>query len=258
MAVFVGGVGVTACLGGLMAIWVSRSRVLQSSTEILSVADDGLKLVKDRATHAGELVSKLQSSADPIASKILRLADKTARTAEDEKELEVSAEELSERLGRVGPAVEAAASTVAELKRTSRLSRSAGLAGIGIAGDELLDQDAQESFAPLAEMPMNLKHLREKVATIRANEQIQEGSVGNLARAAHDTDEILKSVSSLLKRVRAKAFALETNLEELRTSVPAWTNWTAVIGSVFLAWMGVGQFCLLRHGRESMRTNRSA
>ena len=37
--------------------------------------------------------------------------------------------------------------------------------------------------------------------------------------------------------------------------MPWWINWIACIGSVILAWMGLGQFALMRRARETVRAN---
>jgi hypothetical protein len=66
-------------------------------------------------------------------------------------------------------------------------------------------------------------------------------------------DSDLTSVESKLERVRQKAAELGKEAADLRTAVPAWTNGAAVIGSVVLAWMGLGQFVLSRWGRDRIR-----
>jgi chromosome segregation ATPase len=258
LAIVLGVIGLVACMAGLIALWVARPRVLESSAEILAAADDGLKLVEERATHVDELVSKIQSSLDPVSSKILKLADKSAPTPEDEKELKVSAEDLSERLQQVGPIVETAESAVAFLHKSSRLTRSVQQSGFRIPNGKALAEDAEESSQPLSRMAVNLKQLHEKLAMVSGSKQGQKEIVANLVQATRDVDENLKSVTSLLQRVREKAVALGTDVEKLHTKVPAWTNWTAVIGSLVLTWMGLGQFVLFRKGWDAIHPNRTA
>jgi hypothetical protein len=258
LAIVLGGIGLAACVAGLIALWVARPRVLRSSAEILAAADDGLKLVEERAAHVGELVSNIQSSLDPVSSKILKLAGKSAPTPEDDKELKVSAQDLSERLHQVGPLVETAESAVGFLHKSSRLTSSVQQSGFRTPAGEALAEDTEESSQPLSRVAMNIKRLHEKLAVVAENEQGQKEILASLVQATRDVDENLKSVTSLLKRVREKALALGTDVEKLHTKVPAWTTWTAVIGSLLLIWMGLGQFVIFRKAWDAIRPTPTA
>jgi hypothetical protein len=258
LAIVVGGIGLVACLAGLVALWVARPRVLQSSAELLVAANDGLKLVEERATHADELVRKIRAGADSVSNKIIELADKTARTPEDEKELQVSAEDLSERLRQVGPIAETAESAVAFLHQSSRLTRSVRLPGFRMADGEALAEDTEEISQPLFRVTVNLKHLREKLAAVSKGEQGQREIAASVLQAARDVDEHLKSVTSLLQSVREKAGSLGAYVEKLNTALPAWMNWTAIMGSLVSGWMGLGQFVLFRKGWDAIRPSRIA
>jgi hypothetical protein len=127
-----------------------------------------------------------------------------------------------------------------------------------MADGESLAEDQEESSQPMSRVATNLQQVREKLAILAENEQGQEETLTSLVRAVRDVDENLKSVTSLLQRVREKAVALGTDVENLRAKVPTWTNWTAVIGSLVLAWMGLGQFVLFRKGWGAIRRNRIA
>ena len=113
-----GSIGLIGCLAGLIVVWVVRPAVLRSSAEILDAADGGLKLVDEKATRADELVKRIRGTVDPIAGKILKLADKTDRTPEEEKELKRIEEELVERFHQVDTVAEAAETAVTLLSKT--------------------------------------------------------------------------------------------------------------------------------------------
>src|SRR4051794_19438759 len=111
-ALLLGGIGLLACLAGLVVVWVERPVVLSTSLEYLDVADGGLELVEEKATRADELVKRIRATADPIASKILGLGSEAARTPEQARELKRIEEELGKRLNQVDAIAEAAETAV--------------------------------------------------------------------------------------------------------------------------------------------------
>jgi hypothetical protein len=124
LAFVLGGIGLAACLAGLITIWVARPCVLRTSTEAFDAADGALILVDEKATRANELVRAIREVVDPVTTKILTLADKADRTPEDEKELKRIEDALAERLRQVDTIAEIAETAVAFLNKTSRLTRS--------------------------------------------------------------------------------------------------------------------------------------
>ena len=103
-------------------------------------------------------------------------------------------------------------------------------------------------------MAKALKNVRDNLAKFRKDKQVQKEVVAEVVSLAGKVDSELNLVESKLKRVRQKAAELGTEVADLRTSVPTWTNWAAVIGSVVLVWMGLGQFVLSRWGWDFLRS----
>jgi len=248
LAFTLGSVGLVACLAGLIAIWVVRPSALRSSAEALEAADDGLKLVDEKAKTANDLVGKFREVLDPITSKIIRLADKAERTPEDEKELKRIQEELAQRLDQVDTIAEVAGTAISLLNRTSRLTRS-----VRGAADQSAADDSRDASDALSRLPDKLKTLRTSLAKFREDKQVQKEVVDSVVRLAGDVDKELKQVDSKLQRVRQKSAEFEAEVTELRAAVPGWVNWAAIIGSVILAWMGAGQLALLRCGWARLR-----
>jgi hypothetical protein len=256
LAVILAVVGLAGCTAGLIGIWVARPYVLHSSAEILEAADDGLKLVDDKATRAGELVARMRAIVDPVAGRILKLADKAAATPEDEKELQRIEGELAERLRQVDAIAEVAETAVGFLNRTSRLTRSLpwpSRIATGPAAD-----DSRDTVEMLAKFATKLRSLRESLAKMREDKQFKREVVDTVVGVARDVSEDLTLVDTKLQRVRQKAIEWRPEVAELRITVPVWTNWAAVIGSLILAWLGLGQFVLLRRAWAWSRPERPA
>jgi hypothetical protein len=252
-ALALGGIGLVGCLAGLIGIWAVRPSFLRSSVEVLDTADGGLKVVDEKTTRADKLLKAIRGIVDPVTGKILKLADKGNRTPDDEKELKQIEEALARRLGQVDRIAEQAETAVTFLNRTPQLTRSLLLptspGGVGRAPAE----SSQDSSSALSRLAKALKTIRENLAKLRENKQVQKEVVAAIVRLAGKVDSELNFVESKLERVRQKAAELGTEVADLRTTVPTWTNWTAVIGSIVLVWMGLGQLVLSRWGWDWIR-----
>jgi hypothetical protein len=252
-ALGLGGIGLVGCLAGLIGIWVVRPSFLRSSVEVLDTADGGLQLVEEKTTRAGELLKAVRGIVDPVTGKILNLVAKGERTADDEKELDRIDEALARCLGRVDAITEQAEAAVAFLNRTPQLTKSLRLFTSPGAAGRAPAETSQDSSKSLARVAKALQVVRENLEKFRKDKQAQKEVVTAVVHLAREVDGELKVVESKLERVRQKATELGTEVEGLRTTVPVWTNGAAVIGSVVLVWMGLGQFVLARWGWDRIR-----
>jgi hypothetical protein len=254
VALVLGAIGLVACLAGLIGIWVVRPSFLHSSVEVLDAADESLNLVDEKTTRADALLKAIRRIVDPVTGKILKLADKGEHTPEDEKELQRIEEALARRLGQVDRITGLAETAVAMLNRTPQLTRSLRLPTLQGAGGGAPAETSQASSSALSRLAKALEEIRAKFAKFRKDKQAQKKVAAAVVRLARKVDSELNIVESKLERVRQKAAELGTEVTDLRTTVPTWTNWAAVIGSVVLVWMGLGQLVLSRRGWDFLRS----
>ena len=252
-ALGLGGIGLVACLAALVGLWAARPSFLRSSVEVLDTTDGGLTLVEEKTTRADDLLKAVRGIVDPVTGKILKLVEKGDRTPDDEKELDRVEEALARRLGQVDAIAEQAESAVAFLNRTPHLTKTLRFFTSPGAAGRAPAETSQVSSKALARVAKALQSVRENLDRFRKDKQAQKEVVTAVVRLAREVDSELKVVESKLARVRQRAAELGTDIADLRTAVPAWTNGAAVIGSVVLVWMGLGQFVLLRWGRDRTR-----
>ncbi len=256
LALALAGIAFAGCIAGVIVIWAARSSVLQSSAELLDAADGSLMLVEEKASRADELVKGIRAIVEPVAGKILQLADKIERTPQDVKDLTQIDEQITERLHQVDSIVEAVQTAAAILNKTSQLAGAVRLPASHVAGGPAPDDDARESAKSLAKVATKLQTLHEEVARLRERRQGQKDAVADAIRGVRDVDDELQHVDDRLQRVRTKAALLQAEVAEMRINVPRWINWATVIGSLILAWMGLGQFALLQRAWEWTRRNK--
>jgi hypothetical protein len=247
-ALGLGGIGLLGCLAGLIGIWTRRPSFLRSSVEVLDTADEGLKLVNEKTTRADELLKAIRGIVDPVTGKILKLADKGERTPDDEQELKRTEEALARRLGHVDAIAELGESAVTFLNRTPRLTKSLWLPTSQDAVGRAPVETTEDSSNALSRLAKALENVRDNLAKFRMDMQIQKEVMAAVVRLAREVESELKFVELKLERVRQKAAEPGKEVADLRTAVPKWTNGAAVIGSVVLVWMGLGQFVLARWG----------
>ena len=132
--------------------------------------------MQEKTTQAGELVSTIRTSVDPLTSRIQKLADKIDRTPEDEEELNSLREELAERLREVDVIADIAETATAFLNKASRLTSSLRLPGTRFSRDESPAEDSEESTRALSRVKTNLKELRESLPKLRGIEERQTGT----------------------------------------------------------------------------------
>jgi hypothetical protein len=244
-----GGIGLVGCLAGLIVIWAVRPSFLRSSIEVLDTADGGLKLVAEKTTRADELVEAIRGIVDPVTGKILKLADKGER-AQELKRIE---EALARRLGHVDAIAELAQSAIAFLNSTPKLTRSLRFPSSQGARGRPRAETSEVTSNALARLAKALDNVRQNLAKFREDKQVQKEVVAAVVGLGREVDSQLKLVESKLELVRQKAAESGKEIADLRTALPAWTNWVAVISSVFLVWMGLGQLVLSRWGWDRIR-----
>jgi chromosome segregation ATPase len=249
-ALGLGVVGLAACLAGVIAIWVVRPSVLRSSGEVLDAADGGLKVVEDKAARAAELIERVRRIMEPITSRIREVSKRAERTPEEEKEFRRMEEKLMDRLGEVdaiAQSVETAATILSQTTRRveSLRARSSDMQGLSEKADTL---------APLIK---KLGNLREKLAKLRDDKGGRKDIAKTVADITREATDDLEALDSAIERVRQGTGEWQKELGELRATVPYWTNWAVVLGSVFLAWMGLGQFALAHWGWRRICTRSS-
>ncbi len=250
------GIGLVACVAGVIAVWVARPSVLQSSERLCDTLDVGLALVEQKTIQADALVGKIQAGVAPIVGEVTQLAERTDRRPDDEKVLNRIRGELSKHLDQLDALAELAESAVAFLTNTTQLSKSLRLPASRISAGQS-PGEAKERSAALARVETKLGDLREKLAKIQSNERVQRDIAETVVGAVRDVEQDLKLLDSKLEGMRETAVQWRTEVDELRKKAPWWINSTAFIGSLILAWMGLGQYALFRCGRRTVHTNLS-
>lgn len=247
VTLFLSGVVLIGCLAGVVLIWVLRPSLLDTSAEIMARADSALRLAEEKTENAGELVKRIQAAVDPIASKILELANKPGRTPEEEQQVK---DRIDARLEQVDSMASVAETAVTSLHQASLLANSFKARGSPPKEDS---QDRTQSLAALAKA---LKEFREIIENIRDKKDVRKQVADDVLRLTRNVNENLTTVDARLKEIHERAGKLRTEVEEARLSIPDVVTRAAVVGSVLLVWLALGQAALAVWGCRTMARTR--
>jgi hypothetical protein len=143
------------------------------------------------------------------------------------------------------------------LQVAARISKSLRSTQERAADGNSLDDshDRSRAIAAVAIVVRKLNNLREILTTIRDDRPVQSQVVDSTLKALGEVDESLNALALQLDRVQIAIAESRTRVAETRTSVRRWSSWIAAAGSVFLAWMGLGQITLLRRSWSLTRAS---
>ena len=250
IALLLGSVGLVGCVAGLVSVWMLRGDVLQGSDELCDVVDDGLQLVEQKLTRAVDLVGQVQSGVDSIPDELREFA--ADRAARGDSTRERIGDKLFNQFERLDEIAEAGATAIAFLDKIDRLNAVLRAAAARRTGDESADA-LQPRFPELARVVSRLTDLREILDKIRAGRPVVREIVDAVAQATRGIEQDLERVDSKLQQLQQNSSQWRNAIEEARTkAIPRWINVTAVVASALAAWMGLGQFALLRSARRSI------
>lgn len=238
-----GGVGMIACVAVVAGIWIVRPMLLQVSEQGMDSADEALTLVEEKSARADALVKRVRVSVDPIAGKILKLADKAGRTPAEDEELKRIEAEVAERLAQLDMIAATLESAIDVMDKASRLTRS--LKSKDAAAPE---QESPGRGAELARLAEKLKVLRASVARVREDKEVRNEVADELVQRTREVSDALQAVDAKLQEVNRKSAVWRADIAELRTAIPMWINVGAIVLTAIVVWLGLGQFALSRWG----------
>lgn len=249
LAFWLGCIGFLACVAGVIAIWVIRPGVTHASLETLDTLRSTLKVADEKTKLANQVVSTVRELLDPVNFKIKELAAKAqSSNPEDQKELKRLEEELAKRFQQVDTLAEIFQTAVNVLNKTTRLAKLLPLKEIGPDRMETSLGETQNTADSLSKLAKNLKTFREALAKIREDKQVQKEIVDTVVDTAKEVNGRLEGVQNKVNLVQQEITELDEEAAHLRSRLPRWITAGAIIGTVMLVWIGLGQLALLRGG----------
>src|SRR5262249_38823812 len=98
-----------------------------------------------------------------------------------------------------------------------------------------------------------LKKLRIALARVREDKQVRMEIVDTVVGVSRDVDQELNLLQDKLTLARQRTAEFQAEAAELRTDMPSWINSAAIVSSVVLLWMALGQLSQLCLGWRWLR-----
>jgi hypothetical protein len=237
-AVLIGGgiLGFALCLAGIVASWIVRpsliaklSRSCDGADRILADVADGLERTKTSLAKAKEGLVSLPKAQDQPGSE--RLRERVTL--------------LRRLMPQLAPQIQDARRRLDVAADTAVIARSLleGFEGMPLLQTTALDTDQ------LRDTAVQVKGLQDSAEKLRA--ALGDSPDDRFADAETSRfEEQLSSALSKIQEVSDHVAVIRQQLLEISGKLPGWLTTTAVIVTVLLVWIAVGQIGLIMHGRS--------
>ncbi len=241
--------GLFLCIGGIVGVWVGKSRVDPVGAAVFGTADEALGFVDiklDRVKQVLERSRRRVSEMSRIAER-LRSAEANARrecepllqTLEEVYQELRSAESWLDSSHAIAGGVSRVSEAVVSSEYAASHQESAGLTvahQVQACADALTD-----AIAKLQAIRVELIELRDKGKLAR------KAAVGIVARVA-DLDGKLASMCARIEKLDARVATTRASCADLSQRFRWWTQVAAVGVTVILAWFGISQIVMMGCG----------
>jgi hypothetical protein len=237
-------IGLLLCIAGAAGCWMLHAEIIRRVDRTFGRAETSLADTRDDLANAGDRLRRTHTELLAIQKREADLAshppaERTARRALSKKALDVQNPRLGEarqllvRATEVGMVVNGLLDALAELQLVERLN---------IDAERLKSTSAQLSEA--TERSEKLADLLAKAAP--DGDTSVAGESSRVAEALNRTILAVDGAHESVAAVRGK-------VEEGHSRINHWTTICAVVVTIVLFWIGLGQLSLLIHGGRLAR-----
>jgi hypothetical protein len=238
--------GVILCVAGVVACWVAEAQLRQRADRLLRRLDGPVGLTARSLGQVRQALEAARAQVDTLHRAAGPEPGKQPAGFMERAALHLIAWRLGPRLGEVRQQVDSAtevavaANTLLEHLQGLPLAEAAGL-------DAGQMRDVSQQLGGLTASAERLSALLDQ-----APGGGPSGAGGNTA----DLREGLKRAAASVGDLERKTEEVRRQLADLRSRLPGWLTASAVVLTVFLVWMGVGQCSLFLHGWSRLRRGR--
>ncbi|MFO0970528.1 MAG: hypothetical protein U0793_33710 [Gemmataceae bacterium] len=216
LALLLGLVGLIACVGGIVVVWVYQSKVVDGADHLLDVAEQKLKEASGGLERIEGMVDAVKGYVDPATKTLASLGDRLRDlTPEEERILAAFEKNALARLQKIQGMVEAAQAAVTLF---GAVGDNAGkLPGLGKAPSVIRDAgiNVKEAAAALSDVADFLETVQATLREYRADKRLLPATAAKVAALAAEID-------ARLTRLRERLGALRTGVGELAIEAAAW------------------------------------
>jgi uncharacterized protein YlxW (UPF0749 family) len=247
--------GTLLCLGGIVGVWIVKSRVDAVGDAVLGAAEDSLTFVEDKLDRVQQVLTKCQK---PVSS-LSRAAERLQRQEPEAKEelaslLQMLDENFFQELQTARSWLDSAHAVAMVAGRASEAIVSSRYAtshpdALGMA----LARQVQESAESATEIFAKLQAVRLELEQLRASSAVAKEIVLRIVAELVDLETKLRQLAARIERLETQVAEIRGDVGELKQDFPWWTKVAALALSLLPAWFGISQLVMIRQGWRQIR-----
>ena len=246
-----GTVGVIACLTSGLLIWTVHFRVDGAVKKTFARVDLALVRLGDRAQQTNERIDEIHESLGQLNDRVqAKVAEKQGIAKEDAADIDEIERQLYARMQHVGHWIEFLRSTVELIEQVFEMTESVSAF---VQGDQSATQGllttlraGQSEFDQTGKL---LDEVKQSLAEARGSRDFSK-TAERLTTVSERIGTSLTKIQGYGEEFEAGVTKTRNGSEELGSRIRWRLLLIAVILTLFVAWMGFGQYCLAARGRK--------
>lgn len=242
-------VGFLICAAGVVGVWLLRARVEAIDHAVFSAAQRSLGVLDAGVERVQHALDKSRQRVRQISPALERLRNTAVDTRRESEPLLQSLEEVYQQVKAAESWLDSSQAAVQGMAWVSDAVVSSQYAATHQESASMaLAQRVRELSETIADVLARLQELRGKLIELRDRGQlVREVAVRIVARVA-DVDGRLANVSSRLEKFGAGLANTKAALSDHQQRLHRWIAIVCLATSLLLAWFGISQIAMLRHG----------
>jgi hypothetical protein len=241
--------GLLLCVGGIIGIWVGKSRVDAVGIAVFGTADETLAFVDIKLDRVKQVIERSRHRVSGISRIAERLKNAEAEARKDSEPLLQAVDEVYQELKSAESWLDSSHAVASGVSRVSEAVASSDFAATrqestGVAVALELQQFADAVAAALAK----LQAMRLELIELRDTGKLaRDIALGILARVA-DLDGRLANLAIRIENLDTRVATTRASYADLGQRLGRWTVVAAVVASVILMWFGISQIVTMAYG----------
>lgn len=247
-----GGLGAAACAGLVVGVWFADARLSRATHDVYEQLEGMLRRAGDRVGRAEQRIDEAALTVEDVHQALGEFAKQQAvDRLRVRLDVDSKAQRLAGLLDQADGWMETTEASVELVRRAIEVANKAGASVDAGAVDQLLE-DVQS-------LRSRLQGARELVDRLR-DETGQDGEAGvvrqrleQAAKLALRVIAALDIVQSRLRQFAARIEQTQRELQDVESRILARIRTAAILLTLLLLWMLVGQLALCRYGWSGVR-----
>jgi len=249
--------GVILCVAAGVIVWRVADRVNLANNKVFDVIDTALLTVRERVLDAGRRVQEAKITTDDVRQGVEAWARRELpQRIASRPEIENTVERLALGLQQVDRGLEISGTSVLSVQQALGFARSLDAPVDPALVDPLLEK-LNLLRGRVSQSTETIDAIRARLEQIATGESLEE----RLSRFAQLTLRVVATLSDIDTRLNEVADGLSatrTRAQDTRHRIGRYILIAEIGALALVAWMGVGQIFLARHGWTKYRSSPSS